>query len=107
MSFEVIVQEYSYLPDTNLEPVFRHNALHDMEALWWCAVWILFFLRPVDVVEDDLAKERRLSKINYIFPGTTNDLGLQGGFAINIQIPTVLIKLFLIYLGPNNHRFRG
>ncbi|CCO31396.1 hypothetical protein BN14_05437 [Rhizoctonia solani AG-1 IB] len=27
-------------------PPFRHNALHDMESIWWLCIWVIFYLVP-------------------------------------------------------------
>ncbi|KAK7680258.1 hypothetical protein QCA50_016767 [Cerrena zonata] len=33
-------------PKTNARPVFRYNYLHDIESLWWMAMWVFFKTRP-------------------------------------------------------------
>ena len=74
MAAEVIAQEYGYLPETDQEPPFRHNALHDMDSLRWCAIWILFFLCPANILEGIKARKDRVTETNCIFPGTMKEI---------------------------------
>ncbi|KAL5479081.1 hypothetical protein ACEPAI_2369 [Sanghuangporus weigelae] len=51
-------------------PSFFHNGLHDLESLWWVALWILFFNRDAsDAVNEALDKSRELA-MNKLFPRT-------------------------------------
>lgn len=53
MAGEVQIQQYEHLPIAqvstwkqtqaeDVDPPFRYNALHDVESIWWIAVWVLF-----------------------------------------------------------------
>jgi hypothetical protein len=33
-------------PPEPLLPPFRHNALRDMESIWWLCMWVIFYLVP-------------------------------------------------------------
>ncbi|KAL5479068.1 hypothetical protein ACEPAI_2356 [Sanghuangporus weigelae] len=52
---------------------FFHNDLHDLESLWWIAVWVLFSSRPVsddgtENAEDSERDEQREAASSVLFP---------------------------------------
>jgi hypothetical protein len=44
---------------------FRYGILHDMESIWWIALWCLFMRRPVD---DESDPDSQRQTANLIFP---------------------------------------
>ncbi|KAJ3823101.1 hypothetical protein F5880DRAFT_1613185 [Lentinula raphanica] len=58
--------------NAELRPPFAHNALHDLESVWWVIVWVLLF-------NDDAARlspqtTARQTLMNYAFPGQFDSL---------------------------------
>ena len=45
------------IPEVSPEPPFRYNALHDLESLWWVAVYFLVKRRVVDETQDPPSPE--------------------------------------------------
>lgn len=82
MAAEVESETYSFLPpsdlssDTAIEfPVFRYNFLHDLESLWWVALWMIFNHRDD---RDDAAHsnaERQAGCARMLFPRITLPYG--------------------------------
>lgn len=50
------------------KPVFLHNGLHDVEAIWWCTVYLLFFNRLASVTETGEQANHRQAQTAKIFP---------------------------------------
>lgn len=56
MSIEIQRNYYMFAP-ADLEeevkiPPFLHNYMHDVEGLWWIAMWFLFFTIPISRIEE-------------------------------------------------------
>ena len=77
MAVEVERQLYLCLPTTNLrpagldesstdEPPFRMNFLHDLESLWWAAIWVLFHHTGANSPTE--SPDAQLSYFNEAFP---------------------------------------
>lgn len=49
-------------------PPFRHNCLHDVESMWWCAVYLLFFNRLEKIKETDEQIKARQKMTAKVFP---------------------------------------
>ena len=76
MAVEAVVREYLYVPNNCASdpPGFFHNALHDLESLWWIAVWQLFSRRcglKTDLEDggDEDHASRRDAALYLLFPG--------------------------------------
>jgi hypothetical protein len=90
MSVEVELQHYSFMPKpaeidlfklkvaSRLPAlIFRYNPLHDLESLWWIAVWMMFTHRD-DRVEQEPSNEDEESQSRYaerLFPRIINGSG--------------------------------
>jgi serine/threonine protein kinase len=45
--FEVASKTYGFLPnEVVVPPIFCYNFLHELESVWWIAIWMLFFHYP-------------------------------------------------------------
>lgn len=59
-------------------PPFRHNQLHDLESLWWIAIYVIFFMLETgigtELDEKDIKDKyrRRQEARQALFPGTDN-----------------------------------
>ncbi|KAF7790435.1 hypothetical protein EIP86_001390 [Pleurotus ostreatoroseus] len=49
---EELPKREKIVPEFSPEPPFRYNALHDLESLWWVAVYFLIKRRVVDETQD-------------------------------------------------------
>lgn len=47
---------------------FHHNYLHDIESMWWCGVWLLFFNCPKGYDEAQNDVEKRQAATVRVFP---------------------------------------
>lgn len=66
---------------------FSHNHLHDLESLWWVAVWIVFYnhfsksQQPDEEPLSDLqVAERQLRLAGTLFPSVMKSTDCQNGF---------------------------
>lgn len=79
------VMEYSKRQEPSKSPYldipFRHHYLHDIESLWWIAIWALFKTRP-----KSLSQFKQRESMEYIFPHSLNNTGLRLSFFINEAI---------------------
>jgi len=79
MALEVEYQQYLFLPEGSqvlpldppspssiCEPPFHMNLLHDLESLWWGAIWILFYHTDADSPAENL--DAQLRYFNQAFP---------------------------------------
>ncbi|KAI9462725.1 hypothetical protein HD554DRAFT_1444130 [Boletus coccyginus] len=70
MAIEVESQAFLFVPDDLNVPLkledltFRVNFLHDLESLWWAAMWVLLY----NTDEDQPAGETQLDWFNEAFP---------------------------------------
>lgn len=86
MAAEVLNEAYMVIPQPTVDteiitvddedtevipsPSFEHNHGHDVESLFWIALFILFFYRDVSSPEEDEAQEKeRRSCSAFVFPG--------------------------------------
>ena len=67
--------------------LFSHNHLHDLESLWWVAVWIVFYnnfsksQQPDEEPLSDLqAAERQLGVARTLFPSVMKSTDRRDGF---------------------------
>ena len=70
---------------------FFHNHLHDLESLWWVAVWVVFYNNfsepdPSFTLPD---AEYRLDIVRKLFPPTLDNTTRQNGF----RLPTLFRKI--------------
>jgi hypothetical protein len=89
MSVEAAAREYLFLPPVIIgtsRPAKRqktaprkvpwsHNHLHDLESLWWVAVWIVFynhFLKPNKPIPDLKTVNKQLDLTHTLFPVNDN-----------------------------------
>lgn len=49
MAAEVASGAYNFVPEDMEQPMWTHNALHDVESIWWIALWAIFTFRPETV----------------------------------------------------------
>ena len=73
------------------EMPFFHNHLHDLESLWWVAVWVVFYNNfsepdPSFTLPD---AEYRLDIVRKLFPPTLDNTTRQNGF----RLPTLFRKI--------------
>jgi hypothetical protein len=109
MPIEVAVMKYLFLPprqarsideveqairETKQDPTadvsFSYNHLHDLESLWWVAVWVVFhnyFLAPDDLScefdEQDVKKQ--LIQAQILFPSTVDSTSRLIGFQTSFE----------------------
>lgn len=96
------VQAQAYLINVNIPDVpFRYNFLHDLESLWWIAVWFLFALRLANETREErnevsrnFASRRQEAKI--LFPRSLDSFprwrAFRAGFASMVKfLPKVSI----------------
>lgn len=58
-------------PDTSsAPPKWRHNVLHDLESIWWVALWAAFTFRPAGVTPE----ERDEAHFSNLFTGPLKNL---------------------------------
>ena len=60
------------LKESTAHDNFSHNALHDLESLWWVCVWELLFYNDKSwdqMMDEDI--QRRQDAVDKLFPGTT------------------------------------
>lgn len=55
-------------PEPWITAQFRYNYLHDVEPLWWCAVYLLFFNLPEGKKETDEQASVRNAVTAAVFP---------------------------------------
>jgi hypothetical protein len=68
---------------------FVHMHLHDLESLWWVAVWIVFFNKFVVPPQSDAAPDleiigRYLEGARTLFP-VSHDISRQNGFSVHFR----------------------
>jgi hypothetical protein len=104
MSIEVTAHMFLFLPqqptksldevkrdheqnDEVAEVSFIHNHLHDLESLWWVAVWLVFYNHFYDTQQSneeplsDLQDvERQLRLARTLFPSSITSIHRQNGF---------------------------
>jgi hypothetical protein len=71
MAIEVESQRYKFRPrgmKTKLE--FHYNPLHDLESVWWLAVWFIFshVLQETPRVRDPTTASNQLRQVKLLFP---------------------------------------
>jgi hypothetical protein len=62
--------DYMFTPDNAQvdPPRFKFNRIHDLESIWWIAVWILFYHVP-QIERGDLdAQDAQASQASELFP---------------------------------------
>ena len=79
MATEVMNRGYLFFqvdPERQSSPTFVHNELHDLESLWWTAVYVIFFMLDTSFDEEPdekkieaAARKRNTTRMN-LFPGT-------------------------------------
>lgn len=78
MANEVIERQYIFRQNSEQDidpPPFAHNALHDLESVWWTAVHLVFFILDIDFdgsLENEKIQAKRLKRNNArkeLFPG--------------------------------------
>lgn len=47
--------------------LFRHNSLHDLESIWWIALWTFLHLLPVGTSRENIATRQK--DVHPFFPG--------------------------------------
>jgi hypothetical protein len=87
MSVEVELEKYLFVPRVNIVTdikgrvtlpttrVFRYNPLHDLESLWWVALWMILNHRDS---RDEVAHSSADQQAGYarlFFPGSLRDAG--------------------------------
>ena len=50
---------------------FRFNPLHDLESIWWIALWTFLHFTPADVSDTQLMKQYHIART--LFPGISVD----------------------------------
>ena len=100
MSVEVAAQKFLFVPsdtgpssteltaeteqDKGTEVPFSHNHLHDLESLWWVAVWVVFYNNFSDGTPSPSLKrrdvEKQLNLARTLFPPASNDTDRRDGF---------------------------
>jgi hypothetical protein len=105
MSIEVAAQKFLFFPpdpEPSLEQIvsateqdvgtaltdvpFSHNHLHDLESLWWVAVWMLFYNHfsdgtPPSFKRQEAADQVKLAQI--LFPLVLGNTSRRDGFQIS------------------------
>ena len=86
-SFSAWEQEEGVAPT---EMPFFHNHLHDLESLWWVAVWVVFHnhiseAEPSFTLPD---AKRRLDQTRKLFPPTSDNTTRRNGFQTQAFLKT-------------------
>ena len=109
MSIEVAAQRFLFAPlirgsradvrgflnrqerDQSIVPVaFSHNHLHDLESLWWVAVWVVFYNNFSEETPSHASDrtpftsknaEDQINLAKTLYPSVLNDTDRQGGFS--------------------------
>jgi hypothetical protein len=116
MSVEVAAREFLFIPerqtdyyDEHLQGIpmkqaneapFLHNHLHDLESLWWVAVWVVFYHRfsepttpgdhPSLTLQD---AEGQLNLAKRLFPSVLKDFDRRDGFKITRTFQNIYRRL--------------
>ena len=71
MAAEVALDRYLFLP-RSMERIetFQYNPLHDLESVWWVAMWTCFGLTAVDdpIFEDVERLDKQRTIFHALFP---------------------------------------
>ena len=75
---------------------FAHNYLHDLESLWWVAVWIVFyndFRTPQQLDKDEFLSDGKLQLLQarILFPSAMHKTSRRDGF--QIDFPEIFVEL--------------
>jgi hypothetical protein len=89
---------------------FSHNHLHDLESLWWVAVWVVFFFyfskgtpsrdHPSFTLQD---VEEHLDLARILFPHSLKDINRRNAF----QAPTSFPKICSMLSGNKKDIYAG
>ena len=87
---------------------FYYNYIHDLESVWWIAVWALFNFEKKDIganeIDSQAAKQRKLNK-DKLFSGTTDSnyrfrfLTIRESYARTIRCLPKYFKNLSVMLG--------
>lgn len=70
------MEDLARLQDTGRPPRFFHNDLHDLESLWWIALWKLLkhTAKFEGSIQDEERARQREVTINLLFPQSNNTI---------------------------------
>jgi len=79
---------------------FVHIYLHDLESLWWVAVWIVFYNEfcarsgsDADAHPNLKDIERQLEAARFLFPSVLNHTGRQNTFQVELSFSEIYQRL--------------
>ena len=85
MAVDVLEFNHSFIEideDEGPAPPFTYNCLHDLESVWWTAIYTLFLSHPETFKETEDHAYLRRQHTNSIFPGNGN-VGVRAIFLVN------------------------